>query len=95
MRTFVRSWSGKLNVVRICRSRPIAPCSTSERASAACGWCRYMNASITTRPASAAASHASSASSGRREYGFSQRTCLPAAIAFIVHSWCIPFGSEM
>ena len=54
-----------------------------------------MNASITTTPALAAASQASSASAPWREYGFSTSTCLPASIAFSVHSWCIPFGSEM
>ncbi len=54
-----------------------------------------MNASVSTSPAPAAASNASSTSAGWREYGFSQRTCLPAASARIVHSWCMPFGSEM
>ena len=95
MRTLSWSNSGKLNVVRISRSRPIAPCSTSERAAAACGWWRHMNASITITPARSAASQASSASAACREYGFSTSTCLPASIAFSVHSWCIPFGSEM
>jgi 4-aminobutyrate aminotransferase len=33
-------------------------------------------------------------SAGLREYGFSQRTCLPAASARIVHSWWRPCGSE-
>ena len=54
-----------------------------------------MNASITITPARPAASHASSASAAWREYGFSTSTCLPASIAFSVHSWCIPFGSGM
>ena len=62
MRTLSWSKSGKLNVVRISRSRPIAPDSTSSRAFAACGWWRHMNASITTTPARSAASQASSAS---------------------------------
>ena len=54
-----------------------------------------MNASMSTRPAASAASNASSTSAGMRVYGFSQRTCFPAASALSVHSWCMPFGSEM
>ena len=50
------------------------------------GWWRYMNASISTSPADSARANASSTSSGRREYGFSQSTCFPASSAASVHS---------
>ena len=67
MRTLVWSTSGKLNVALIARSRPIRPDSTSSRARAVCGLCRYMNASASTNPAASAASNASSTSAGLRE----------------------------
>jgi hypothetical protein len=68
-------------------TRPSVPSATSALTAAVCGWCRYMNASISTRLVASARSYASSTSSGRREYGFSQRTCLPASSAASVHSW--------
>ena len=54
-----------------------------------------MKASDSSRPARSAASNAASISSGWRESGFSQSTCLPASTARIDHSQCIVFGSEM
>ena len=74
--------SGNEKVARIVCSRPIRGRSSRRRAV----WrvCRHMNASMSTRPARSAASNASTTSSGCREYGFSHRTCLPAASAVIV-----------
>ncbi len=89
------SSSGNENVVFTVQSLPTAPPSTSSRTLAVCGWWRYMNASVSTRPLASAAANASSTSAALREYGFSQSTCLPAASARIVHSWCMPFGREM
>ena len=56
------------------------------------GWWRYMNASISSTPASEQAAAIRSTSAARRLSGFSQRTCLPAAAARIVHSACSAFG---
>ena len=54
-----------------------------------------MNASASTRSLRSAASNARSTSSGWRESGFSQSTCLPASSARTDHSTCSEFGSGM
>ena len=51
-----------------------------------------MNASMSTSPERSASPYASSTSAGPRLYGFSQRTCFPAASARTVHSWWSPLG---
>ena len=56
---------------------PIAPSTTSSFRRFACGWCRYMNASMSTSPTRSARSKVASTSSGRVENGFSTRTCFP------------------
>jgi hypothetical protein len=85
----------KLNAARTTRSAPIAPLSTRSFRRAVCGLCRYMNASIRSRPARSAVSNARSTSSGRRLSGFSQRTCFPASNARIDHSTWSELGSEI
>ena len=74
------------------RSRPRR---RAPRSRFVCGLWRYMNASLSSGPARSAASNAASTSSGWRDSGFSQSTCLPASSALIDHSQCIVFGSEM
>jgi hypothetical protein len=51
-----------------------------------------MKPSMRVRFAPLAASTAFSASAAFRAKGFSQRTCLPAAMAFNVHSTCSELG---
>ena len=69
--------------------------ASSERRTATCGWCRHMNPSDRTSSAASAASNASTTSAGWRVYGFSARTCLPAASACIVSGWWSEFGVAM
>ncbi len=55
-----------------------------------------MNASISTTPAAlGGVERLLDLCRDARCSGFSQSTCFPAAMARIVHSWCIPFGSGM
>ena len=73
----------------------MAPSSTSVFSREVCGLWRYMNASLSSRPARSAASKASSTSSTERDIGFSHSTCLPASTDRIDHSQWRLFGSEM
>ncbi len=50
---------------------------------------------MTTTPADLAASATSAASASFEANGFSQSTCLPAAIARSVHGACSEFGSGL
>ena len=93
MRTSYSAVRTNAKVARMTWSGPSSGTRPSIRS--ACGWWRHMNASWSTRPAASAASQAISTSSACRVYGFSQRTCLPAASAVIVQGWWSEFGSEM
>jgi hypothetical protein len=84
----------KQKLVRISFTSPIAPSRTASSTAVVCGWQRYMNPSITTRPACWAASNISSACAAVTAKGFSHSTCLPARRAARVHSWCIELGSD-
>ena len=67
-------------------SRPIRPDATSSRTATHDGCWRYMNASISSTPASAQASTIVCASPAVSASGFSHSTCLPARAAAIVHA---------
>ncbi len=92
---FDESTVAKLNAARIIRTRPTAPSLTSSDSRFVCGLWRYMNASISRRPARSAASNAACTSAVRRLSGFSHSTCFPALSAFTVQSTWSAFGSEM
>jgi hypothetical protein len=70
------------------------PLATACWTAIVCGWQRYMNASISIRPAASAAANIASASTVVTANGFSHRTCFPAFSASIVQSRCIEFGNE-
>ena len=76
-------------------SRPIRPDATSSRTATHDGCWRYMNASISSTPASAQASTIVCASPAVSASGFSHSTCLPARAAAIVHAAWRWFGSGM
>ncbi|GEL45873.1 hypothetical protein CHO01_09890 [Cellulomonas hominis] len=74
------------------RTWPTAPSASSARRRAHSGWCCEWNASITTRPDPSARAATSSASAAFAVKGFSQRTCLPAAIARRIQTPCSAAG---
>ena len=83
------------NEDRISRSSPSPPSAASFRSAAVLGWCRHMNASISTTPRDRQCAAIAAASAPSIDSGFSQRTCFPASAAAKVHGLCSSFGRGM
>ena len=88
-RSGTRTTSGPAAARRSPRRRPAGAARRSG------GWCRHMNASISTTPRARQCSTIASASAASSARGFSQRTCLPASAAASVQGRCSSLGSGM
>ena len=95
IRTLLSLIPPNANPARMSRMSPSARDFRRERSVSICGWHRYMNASMRKTPRRFAAAIMAFASAAFMANGFSQSTCLPAAMALSVQGQCRWLGRAM